>query len=357
MKARLLALALAATCCAASTAVHAQSEDAGAQTVIRRGLIEAAQTALDRGDFARCIETGQRAAAIRDSGSLRKLIAQCQLSSRDYVAALGSAEVCIALLRRDTAALQRQQLLTACEQINADAQAHTGRLTVVTPTPAPDGLRVRVGSADLPAVTWGVPAIVNAEVALDVRADAPGFVAFVSSVTVSPRGSAEIRVVLSREPAATVAVAPVPAPRVTPPRADVAPPLPRADATPPRRAARASTSPLLVAGAVVGGVGAVTAVIGFAAAGASFADFQGSCATPSTLSLYDQCAARMSSTQGTIDATQAIGFAGLGLALIGGGLAVYGATRPNAERAAVARWGVAPFASRAASGAVISATW
>lgn len=340
-------------------AAFAQTDDAGAQTVIRRGLIEAAQAASERRDFAQCIESGQRAAAIRDSGSLRKLIAECQMSSHDYVGALGSAELCISILRRDTTALQRAQLLAGCERINVEAQSHTGRLTIVTPTPAPGAMRVLVNNSELPAVAWGIPAIVNAGVPLEVRASAPGFVAFQGAVNVPAGASAEIRVVLVPEPAVTVARATperaVVAPRVTPNRPDEAP---RARVAVRPALSRPYPSPLLATGAVVVTLGVVATSIGFVGAGLNFGDYQSSCATPSTFERFNDCAARMAPTQGSIDAFQAVGYVGVGFAVIGAGFMVYGALRPwPRERATRVAWSVLPLASPGRAGGAVTVRW
>lgn len=338
-------------------AAHAQSEDAGAQTVIRRALIEAAQAAYAQQDYPRCIDTAQRAAAIRDTGSLRKLIAECQIASHDYAGALGSAEVCLSILRRDTAATQRAQLIATCERINVEAQQHTGRLTIVTPAPAPEGLRVTIAGNALPAVAWGVPAIVNAGVPLAVEAMAPTFATFRSSVTVTPGGNAEIRVTLTREQplpsdahtnsSSGAASTPASTPTTTPPtnlQSNLDTPAQREPPSPPRPR---GASPLLIGGAVVGGAGVIVATVGFALAASSFGDYQGRCATPATIELYNACATQMPGAQGSIDAMTAVGFTGVGLGVIGAGLAVYGALASSGREQRSA-WRVVPSTNGAA---------
>lgn len=329
--------------------------DSSTQTVIRRGLIENMQSAFERRDYAQCIQSGTRAASIRDTGSLRYIIAQCQLASNAYVGALGSAEECLTMLRRDTSAVGRDTLIAGCQRVESEARAHTGRLTVTAPSPAPNGMRIVVGGDELPSVTWGLPAIVNAGTPLDVVATAPGYIAFRGSVTVSPGSGAGIQVVLVRDSESRPTVDP--ASGASAPRVTVAPPPGRetAPSPPPTR----GPSALLITGAVIGGVGAAAAGIGFALAAVAQGAYDGSCATPATVERYNSCVDEMGPAQAGVTARAAIGYAGLGLAAIGGGLAIVGAFtgRPRSSEARRGGLVVSPVAHAGFAGASVAARW
>jgi hypothetical protein len=347
-----------------STSAYGQSDDSNGQTIVRRGLIDAMQSAFQSGDFARCIDMGQRAASIRESSSLRRVIGECQLSSREYTAALASGEECLAMARRDPASPARETIITACQRILSDSQQHIARVTVVVPTDAPEGLRVTLAGRELPRLAWGVPAIVNAERAVDVRAEAAGYTAFRVEFSVAPAATREIRVELTREPARPT-VEPGPTGNTSTTHTNstpvtVTPPTPREPPpVAPRVASGFRATPLFVSGVVTGAAGVIAAATGWAIALATAGDYARRCSVVSTSSALDACAREYDGAQSTATAGEVTGSIGLGLVAIGAGLTVVGALRSGASEQprAEARWVVAPLLAREARGLTVGVQW
>lgn len=321
-------------------------------------MIERAQAAHTAGRDAECAELGLRATSIQDTGSLRRLVAECQLGAGSVVEALGNAELCITMLRRDERAAGREQHLEVCTRVSAEARARTTILTVRTPTPEPPGLRITVGSRELPRVEWNIGTIVPLG-ALVIEASADSGRAFRREVTTTSGTPAEVRVEFA-PPATQTSGQTVTnqsnsnggagqgSNRVPPRERDPHPPT-----QPPR-----GVSPLVVAGASVLGAGAIAAGVGFGVAAAAVAEYEPRCGARAPNPDYVRCAEEARANQGALDAWSTVGWVGVGLATVGTGLLVYGLVRrPASAEAPRARVFVVPTVASGYQGAVFATSF
>ncbi|MBL8683149.1 MAG: hypothetical protein JNK05_28535 [Myxococcales bacterium] len=334
--------------------VRAQTDEAGAQTMIRRGLIDAMQSAQRASNWPQCVEMGQRAAAIRETSSLRRVLADCQQSARQYTGAMASAELCLSMARRDPPTPQRDTIIASCEQLQRDAQTHIGRVTVVVPEDAPADLSITLAGRALTRAAWGVPALVDADTSVVIAANAQGYTPFRAETTVAAATIREIRVELVRRPPATGAAVEGPRPpavRVPPPTR--APEVARA----PRRTSFRVT-PLFAVGIATTGAGIVTAAVGWAVALSTAQSYERRCVGAATTQIFAQCDGEYERTQSSIDAAQTAGAIGVGLVAVGAGLSIWGAIAgmPSSE-ARAGRWTITPMASSATRGLAFVARW
>ncbi|MBL8679700.1 MAG: hypothetical protein JNK05_11070 [Myxococcales bacterium] len=327
-----------------ASAVSAQPLDA-TQAAVRRSMIEDAQRAQAAGQHTQCSELALRALSMQDTGSLRRLAAECQLASGSVLEAIGNADLCISALRRDALAPGREQHLAGCERVAREARARTTRLTVRTPRPEPEGLQITISGRSLPRVEWNI-ATVAPTGSLVIEATARGQAPF--RRTIEARSDAPAEVQIEFEPAATNTVTPPNTGTVTPPNTGnggtqqsgssgsnggssgavtpiVAPPQ-----------APSGGRPLVIAGGAMLGAGAVMAVVGFVVPASMLGSYRGRCSGVVDDPTFEQCDRERTSSQPVADGLTGVGFVGVGLAAVGAGLLVYGLTRgaPSAERPA-----------------------
>lgn len=358
---------VASACWFTPRTVRAQTLDA-TQAAVRRTMIDDAQRAQSAGQFAQCAELASRALSMQDTGSLRRLVAECQLSSGSVVEALGNAELCLSVLRRDERAPGREQHLAACDQVARSARARTTRLTVRVPSPEPAGLEITVAGRVLPRVQWNIATIAPTG-ALEIVATATGRAAFRRTLTASSEAPAEVQVVFEEAPASSGAAANhganaaagaattgnasnTNAPNEGSASAGGAGANGGAphDASDPRTPVPSSPRgssgrPLVVAGGAMFGVGVVVGVVGFVVPAAMLGGYTSRCSGAVPDAVHAECAREASASQPVADAMTGVGFAGMGLAAVGAGLMVFGLTRPApaSERVASARVEVAPW--------------
>lgn len=144
--------AMAMVCAASSSS----AQDSRAE-LARRDLLSRAEAARARGDHAAAIELGMQALEIRATPSLRLLLAQEHQELAHHVDALDQATACFREAEADASLRNREVIIRECRAIAAAAEPRVARLVVrVTPRNAP-GLRVRIGSNELPASLIGIP--------------------------------------------------------------------------------------------------------------------------------------------------------------------------------------------------------
>jgi len=211
--------ASAALGCALSLTGVASAQTA-AEIATRRLLLDRAQVARGSGQHAEALELYQRAGQIQMTPSVRAFIAEEQLRTGRLAEAMGSADLCLRDLGAVAAVRDRAAIESHCRGLRDDLRLRVGELVVEVPTPAPEGLRVTVGGAELSAVLYGLAAVTTPGT-VDVVASVGGVERWRRSVTVVARETATVRVELPPDEApAPVAVVAVPPPAVV-----VAPPV------------------------------------------------------------------------------------------------------------------------------------
>lgn len=134
----------------AALACSAQAAAQPSTDAVRRALIADATTASQAGDHARAIELATRAAALRATPSLQYFLAREHLAAGHARDALALAGECVSGARADPEVHNREALLARCASVAAEAERGVARLTVLVPTPAPEGLRVTVAEPPPP---------------------------------------------------------------------------------------------------------------------------------------------------------------------------------------------------------------
>jgi hypothetical protein len=182
---------------ASSAASFAQSS---ADIAARRELLEQAQRAADSGNHARALELARRAAGISMTPSVRMFIAEQETALGQFAAAFGDADTCQRDAERDNAMQNRAVVIRHCRELAQASRARVGHVVVHVPTPVVAGTVVRVAGEIVNQNLWDVGAVVTPGV-VPVRVEAPGFVTFERSVTVSPGSDATVDVTLTASPA------------------------------------------------------------------------------------------------------------------------------------------------------------
>lgn len=230
-------------------AASAQQPDS---TAARRVLIERAQQARQRDDHAQALQLAEAAGRIEMTPSLRLFMLIEQFALRQYVAALGTAELCVREAGQRPLA-NRDEIINHCRSYQTRLRAEVGMLTVRVPV-APSGLRVTVRGAELSPVFYGLPVPVDpGEVQLEAAAE--GHRPLARSFTITAGAAHAEELTLERLPEAPPPPAPPVVPLPAPPAPSALPvvePNPvRGDPSPaPRRSftARVGAGPLVLAG-------------------------------------------------------------------------------------------------------------
>lgn len=355
----------------------AQTEDAR-HAAIRRTMIENAQRAQTAGQFAQCAELAQRAVSLQDTGSLRRLLAECQLSAGMVVDAIGNGELCLSMLRRDERAVGRDVHMAACERVVREGRARTTQLVVRTPAPEPPNLRVTVSGHVLDRVEWNIATIAAAG-PLVVEATADGMAPFRRNVDAASGALTEIRVEFAPLASASHGASngtQSSASHGVDNRTHVRPSdnsggssaansgaslveRPRDSRPIERPAARASVSPWVVAGAVTSGVGVVGVVVGFAAPAALVGAFDARCGVNAPNPQYESCQSEARAGQPTLDALSGVGLASIAVAGVGAAMLVVGLVSgaTPAERVRGAAVALVPVIGRSSQEARVTVRW
>ncbi len=166
--------------------------------VARRDLLERAEAARSAGDHARALSLARLAAEVRQTPSLRLMLAQEHRVTGQLVEALDNATACVREAEADATLRNRDRLVEVCRTLASEVEPSIGRLTVrVTPASAP-GLHVRVGEVDLRASLLGVPSP-SMPGHVVVRVEADGFRAVARGIDVVAGHEAQVDVVLDAE--------------------------------------------------------------------------------------------------------------------------------------------------------------
>lgn len=239
----------------AQSAAPAQAEDiAAARTLGVQGIRLA-----DEGKCAEAIEKLERAEALYHAPTILGRLGECQVEIGQIVR---GTENLNRVVRESLAANAPAAFVAAQKRAKGALERALPRIAYLT---------VQVDPKDVPgaAVTVGgtpVPnALIGAERPTDpgsheVIAQAPGYIAARTSVTLAEGAHQEVALVLTPDPSAAAATAPAPAPLAPQPAVPIAPPPPVAGPS------RDNTLAYVLLG--VGGVGLITGTVtGFMAIG------------------------------------------------------------------------------------------
>ncbi|MFO0624076.1 MAG: hypothetical protein U0325_00550 [Polyangiales bacterium] len=133
----------------------------GAQTTpgavaARALLIEQAEQARDAGDHPAALSLANRAGRIEMTVSLRMFIAEEQLATRSFAAALASSLLCLREAGRDPGLRARDAILTRCREVNQRARSSVALITLRPPAEAAD-LAVTLDDAPVPPELFDAP--------------------------------------------------------------------------------------------------------------------------------------------------------------------------------------------------------
>jgi hypothetical protein len=211
----------------------------GAQTTpgavaARALLIEQAERARDAGDHREALVLATRAGRLQMTTSLRMFLAEEELATRAFSAALESSLLCLREAGRDPALRARDAILTRCRDVNQRARSSVALITLRAPAA---GAAVTLDDAPVPPELFDAPQPVDpGEHRLVVRA--PG------------REDRAERFVAREGEAQSLAL------ELGPPRAEAPAPQAVVAPTPTPRPARSPGRPSLAGPAALWGVGA-----------------------------------------------------------------------------------------------------
>jgi hypothetical protein len=173
-----------------------------AEIAARRGLLEQAQQARTTRDFARALDLAQRAGRIQMTPSLRLFLAEVLSAMGNHAGAVGTADLCIRETDRDTAARNREQILSNCRAIMAASRQRVGYVNVTLGAQTPPQTAVAIDGAALNEALLGVPYVVNAG-SVTVTGTFAGSAAFSQTETVAAGSTVNIEVRVTPPAAAT----------------------------------------------------------------------------------------------------------------------------------------------------------
>jgi hypothetical protein len=303
-----------------------------AQEAARRDLVLRARRARDAGSLSEALDLATRAFGMRPSADLRLLIAGVHDSLGHPLEALEQASRCVQEAPDDSSlGRQRDQVARECSELVSTLESMVGRLQVRVPTPVPSGLRVRVAGHDVPSTQLEAPFPVRPGRVV-VEATADGIVPFHTTVTVSAGRTTPVALALER--VSTHAALSV----------EGAPPDANPPPTPPRRRGPGAGPWALIA---LGAVGLASAVV-FTVLYLDAVEMRdAACTTRGCLPISIERDQDVT----TWSIATNVGL-GVGVAGVAAGVIWYLVARPRRE-APASRWGVRPFVSPLAGGAML----
>ena len=171
--------------------------------VARRELLERAERARTEGNHTAALDLATQAARIRQTPSLRLLLAQEHRALGRLVEAFDHATGCVREAEADVTLRNRERLIEVCRSLAAEVEPSLGRIAIhVTPSTAP-GLRVRVAGAEFPVALLGVPSP-STPGHVEVRVEAEGFEAATRAADVVAGRESRVDMTLTRTGAVDV---------------------------------------------------------------------------------------------------------------------------------------------------------
>lgn len=134
------------------------ASSAGAQpspnaVAARALLIEQAERARDAGDHREALALATRAGRLEMTPSLRMFLAEEELATRSFAAALSSSLLCLREAGRDPSLRARDAILTRCREVSQRARSSVALITLQ----APAGATVTLDDAPVPPELLDAP--------------------------------------------------------------------------------------------------------------------------------------------------------------------------------------------------------
>lgn len=133
----------------------ADAQDSRAE-LARRDLIERAEQARTRNDHAEALGLAERAAQIRQTPSLRLLLAQEHLAQDHLLAALAEGRACVREAEVDTTVRNRERMIGVCRALAESVEPRIAHVVVRFATTPPEDARVEVGGEPISTALLGV---------------------------------------------------------------------------------------------------------------------------------------------------------------------------------------------------------
>jgi hypothetical protein len=161
-------------------------------------LIQRATEANARGDSREALAWAQKAAAIRLSPSLRVFVLGAQRAVGDAAGAYTNARMCVSEAEADLKLVLRDKILATCRDAISALAPSIAQLSVILPSPLPQGIKVTVNGDELLPALLALPYPVNPGLAT-VEVSAPGYAPFHQDTTVGAAAIVPVTVTLQRE--------------------------------------------------------------------------------------------------------------------------------------------------------------
>ncbi len=291
----------------------ALAELAPEQVAARRALIEEAQRARAEGDHQRALNQAELALGLQSSASLRRFVAEEQMTLGLPARALGNAEVC----KREAAESGSADHGAACEAILNEARGMVGYV-IIKLTALPDGVSVRIAGQRVPNALLGQRYVVSAGEVV-IEAEAPGFKSVRLQKIVDRGGAIELPITLEANPAAPQK------PPVQPPKE-----LPPSEG-------EFELSPWVPIGGSVAALGVAVALGVGLSANSELSSYEEECTAPGSPA---SCATRQTELQSELDVRAAVVNVAIGvgaIGLVGGTIGIFLSGTSEAQKAALWR--------------------
>lgn len=184
------------------TGAKGRAQPSGREELARRQLIEQAEQARRSGNHARVVELGERAAQIRQTPSLRLMLATAHGELGHVVSALAEAQSCVREAEIDAALRQRESILAGCRELVERFEGRVGYVTLRAEGGAPEGMTLRVNGDGVNTALLGTPVPVSPG-EVRVEAEAPGRERFTRTVRVRAGRREEVTLRLGAAATAT----------------------------------------------------------------------------------------------------------------------------------------------------------
>lgn len=171
----------------------AMAQPSGREELARRDLIEQAEQARRSGDHARVVELAEQAGRIRQTPSLRWMLANARAELGQVVSGLAEARACVREAEIDAGLRQREAILAGCRGLVEQLEHRVGYVTLRVEGGAPEGLVMHVAGDEVNAALLGAAVPVRPG-QVQVVAEAPGRERFEQTVEVAAEGRAEVTV-------------------------------------------------------------------------------------------------------------------------------------------------------------------
>jgi hypothetical protein len=178
----------------------ARAQRSAGEEVVRQQLIDAAQTAHQKGQHQEALELAQRAAQLRKSPTLLSFIAEEQEEVGALAGAYATAQQCVREGEMDLEAKLREKAIDRCRGVVARLQGRVSYVVVDVPS-RPQGLTIALSGQRLNQAAIGFPYVITPG-KVTVEASAPGHVPYRLEIDVPEGKTVKVTVGLAPESSA-----------------------------------------------------------------------------------------------------------------------------------------------------------